>query len=187
MISKKRIYANRILPDFKRASFPNVTDAVSVNESVLTARIIMQEVPLFGDNNGQVFFEPWKDGLWKQGLPEGFKGMAPIAIAATHVFASMLGAGKEDALQFVPEIDGSDFVKSTDFEYDAPAVLMTAFDAIQKIHNRNDFDGCEDALREKINDSFSDFCEMLVVYLAQTNQSIPDVKAAINKIVLQNF
>ena len=114
--------------------------------------------------------------------------MAPIAVAATHAFfASMFGAAKQDALQFVPEMNGSDFVKSNSFECDAPAVLMTAFDAIQKIHNRNDFDGCEDARREKINESFSDFCETLAVYLAQTNESIPFVKLAIDKIVVHNF
>ena len=189
MLSRKRIFASRELPNFKGASIPNITDSVSVNESVLTARIIMQEVPLFGDHNGEVFFEPWTDGIWETGLgPEGFKGMSAIAVAATHAFfAAMFGAAKEDALQFVPDIDGSEFVKSNSFECDAPAILMTALDAITQIHKRNDVDGCEDALREKINQSFNDFCETLAVYLAGTNELIPFVKLAIDKIVGQNF
>ena len=190
MLSSKRIYAKRILPEFKRIAQPDVIDAVLVSESVLMARIIMKEVPLFGDHNGEVFFEPWTDCHWEQGLgPQGFKVMSQIAVAATLAFFTSMYAlrSKEGALQFVPEMNGSDFVKSNSFESDAPAVLITAFDAIQQIHNRNDFDGCEDARREKINESFSDFCETLAVYLAQTNESIPFVKLAIDKIVVHNF
>lgn len=175
------------LPDFDRASLPAVKDAITVKLSVINARILMQELPLFGDHNGNVYLDAWKDDLWKQGLGlEGFAGMSPLAIASTHAFFSaMFGTAKCDseAVQFIPQTNGSQFVKSREFEDNAPAIMMSSLDAIAKVYSRENVGECEEELDEKINASFDDFCEMLSVYLAKSDDSIPVVRAAIERVV----
>ena len=180
----------RKLPTFN--SDFTTDDAVLIKVSVIGARIVMKEVPLFGKRDGSLNFEPWPDDSlqsWKHGLgAQGFEGMCCLAVAATLAFyKSVWGVRvKEDTDLdiFSPRVSGSDLVKTEEFKEVLPAVLFTALTAIKEIverHNR-DIDSTE-----HVANDFYNFCCLLAVYLAKDNESIGVVHAEIERVVDDNM
>lgn len=191
MLPTPRSVARR-LPDFVGAECPTVLQALQIRDAVVSARMIMKELPLFGDRNGGVFFEPWTDDLWKNGLgSDGFEGMCPLAIAATYAFLTAVCGVRAHALdstRFLPPLDGVQLIASEDFRRDAPAVIVTAIRAIEEINYRDqDCKDCEDTICQKNTEALDAFCDMLAIYMAKSDTSIVLVRNAIENVVHENL
>jgi len=188
----KNMHTVRKLPDFQRASLPTVAGAIKIGILTINSRVSMKEMPFFGDGNGKVHFDAtFGDDVWRNGLGvDGFAGMCPLAIASTYAFfVSIFGYEKyvDGAELFKPEMNGSEFIESDEFKDNALVILKTALCATKQIFSRENTEECEESLNERINDSFGDFCELLSVYLAKSNDSIAPVKRALAKLVDENF
>ena len=187
----------RRLPDFKTAGEFTIDDAKAYSVSVVNARILLHELPLFGDHEGSCFFEPWPEGRWHRGWGEqGESGMSPVAVAATHAFLTAVSLPLSTAhdtpstSRFVPSIDGAAFLQDDALTAQLPAILVTALAAIQNIHGRaagdDDDESAEEVAQERVVDDMSDFGWMLAVNLAKTTSNIARVKDYLDVVMAES-
>lgn len=183
----------RTLPDFKAKGDFTVKDASAYPLSMINAHILLHELPIFGDEEGNCWYEPWPAGRWERGLTaEWLGGMCDVARASTHAFlgavALPLACARRNGASvqtFVPAVDGAELLKDDQLDDQLSAVKVTALAAIQAIHGRTkDLYDCDETVAERVAESMSDFSWRLAVNLAKSDASIKAVKARIDSTPL---
>jgi len=168
-----------------------MADVVVFETAQVSARIVMREVPVFGDRSGGLTVSPWSDASnWKSGLGGlGFTGMAPIAVAATHAFFNAAwGVGSEPSrlgCRYVHATTYENILNAPDFETSLKKILSVAYEALIEIKGRQGHSTNEWAhgLLEMVNSGLCNFGMFLAAYLGTTEDEIKSFDSVISENV----